>query len=59
MKMTIEIEMNNSVFEENGVDEVANIIAEGLSKVDTVSEIAYISLRDTNGNRVGILKITE
>ena len=59
MKMTIEIEMDNEAFIDGGVNELKTVIENGIRSLDTIEEIARISLRDTNGNHVGVLKITE
>lgn len=57
MTLNIEINLDNSAFDDSAKDEVLRIVNEAISKRFDVSQIDQIRLFDYNGNAVGMLKL--
>ncbi len=61
MKATITIEMDNAAFEDtNGID-LARILKRLANQIDdySLTSADNLTLRDSNGNRVGSFTVTE
>ena len=62
MKVKIEINMDNEVFEENSFGEVSRILKDLISSIEQDSKDDYVfkkNLFDVNGNKVGLYKVIE
>jgi hypothetical protein len=60
MKLVIEIELDNAVFEDGGTDEVGRLLNDLPTRLPEPLEMTNgdLSLHDANGNWVGYAKIT-
>ena len=56
MKLFIEIEMENSAFDESPASEAARIMRVAAYQVEA-GELPPFTLRDLNGNRVGVVRM--
>jgi len=55
-KFKIEIDTNNSAFEDNKVIEIRRIITEAMERFEDNGEVIQsLTLRDINGNKCGTL----
>ena len=60
MKLTITMELDNSIFLEDGANEVARILASVGERIpDPLRPTDRLSLHDANGNHVGQAEIVE
>jgi len=60
MKVRIEIDTSNAAFHVAGEEmETARILRQAADKVECIGLADGFSLRDTNGNTVGVLTIEE
>jgi len=59
MKLTIEIDMDNAAFEDNGQDVEVRAILSQLTRQFGRLDDGQITLRDTNGNKVGFAVIQD
>ena len=59
MKITIEIDTDNAAFEDAPTDELANVIAGAILKLEIMTVNTAENLYDTNGNRCGQITCAE
>lgn len=60
MKLTIDLNMDNAAFEGDPAAEVSSVLHVGLLRTENAGwVVGAIPLVDTNGNRVGEIKVTE